>query len=138
MIRVSAWALVAIGVLHLAMFTYEARGLIPGWAAGGLWTDDHWLPFLEQPPLLAANLNAYWATMGGFAIPLMMLGFLLLWMDARAIRPPAFVGWGVLAWAALNAAIIEVSGFPAVIPMAIGLILGARKPPGGQRAEAGR
>lgn len=138
MIRISAWALIAISALHLVMFTYEARDLIPGWATGGLWTDAHWLPFLEQQPLLAANLNAYWATAGGFAVPLLLIGCLLLWLNARGVTPPAFIGWGLLAWSLLNAAIIEVSGFPAVVLMAIGVIIGTRKAPGERLPDARR
>ncbi|MCV9940974.1 DUF6463 family protein [Boseaceae bacterium BT-24-1] len=127
MIRWSARALVALGILHLLVLGLDARGEISGWLSLTQWTLAHWQPFADQPRELAASGAAFWSTIGSFAIPSILLGCLILHLDARGQAVPAFVGWGLLAWFAICALLVEPSGFPAGIPVAAALLAGIRR-----------
>ncbi|RCS22104.1 hypothetical protein DUT91_20245 [Phyllobacterium salinisoli] len=103
---------------------------IPGWLGLGLWTTEHWQPLRAQRLELLASNAAFWSTIGSFALPLIMLGAVVIWLDKRKLPVPAFLGWSLLGWIVVASLIIEVSGFPLGIPIAICLILGARQQKG--------
>jgi hypothetical protein len=85
---------------------------IPGWLTLELWTAEHWQPLRAQRLELLASNAAFWSTIGSFALPLIMLGAVVIWLDKRQLPVPAFLGWSLLAWIVVASLIIEVSGFP--------------------------
>jgi hypothetical protein len=137
MIRWNGIAMVAIGILHMIVLGIDAVVEIPGWLRLELWTAEHWQPLRAQRLELLASNAAFWSTIGSFAFPLIMLGAVVIWLDKRQLPVPAFLGWSLLAWIVVASLIIEVSGFPLGIPIAICLILGARQQKGLASIESG-
>jgi hypothetical protein len=130
MIRWSGIALVALGILHMIVLGIDAVAEIPGWLRLELWTAEHWQPLRTQRLEVLASNAAFWSTIGSFALPLIMTGAVVIWLDKRQLPVPTFLGWSLLAWFAVASLIIEVSGFPLGIPIATCLILGARRQTG--------
>lgn len=127
MLRWAGYAMIAMGLLHIAVLGMDALPLLGGWADGALWTTAHWQPVVVQAHDLVVNNAAFHATVGSFAGPVIVFGALVLWMDRHAITPPAFLGWGVGAWALLASMIMEPSGYPLGLIPAVLLILAARR-----------
>jgi hypothetical protein len=127
MIRWSGIALVAVGILHVIVLGKDALPHVPDWLRLQLWTDEHWRPFEAQRLDILTSNAAFWATVGSFAVPMILLGALVIWLDRRGLPVPAFVGWALLAWFIVASLIIEASGFPLGIPIAACLILGASR-----------
>jgi hypothetical protein len=130
MIRWSGIAMVALGILHMIVLGIDAVAEIPGWLRLELWTAEHWQPLRIQRLEVLASNAAFWSTVGSFALPLIMIGTVVIWLDKRQLPVPAFLGWSLLAWIVVASLIIEVSGFPLGIPIATCLILGARRQKG--------
>lgn len=126
MLRWAGYTLIGMSLLHFVVLGLDAVPLMGGWATGALWTLAHWQPVTTQAPELLANNAAFHATAGSFAGPTLVLGFLLLWMDRRSIVPPAFLGWGLGAWALVAALIMEPSGYPLGLIPAV-LLIGASR-----------
>lgn len=120
-------ALVGIGILHMVVLGLDALAHVPGWLRLRLWTAEHWKPFLAQSPDILASNAAFWSTVGSFAIPVIIIGALVIRLDERKIEIPAFVGWGLLVWAVAASLIIETSGFPLAAAIALCLIVGVRR-----------
>lgn len=124
--------MIAMSLLHLVVLGMDALPLMGGWASGALWTMAHWAPVIGQPQPLLANNAAFHATLGSFAGPMLVFGALVVWMDRRGIVPPAFVGWGLGAWALIAALVMEPSGYPLGLIPAVLLIMASRS---GQRVQ---
>lgn len=127
MIRWSGIALIVIGILHMFVLGIDAVAEIPGWLRLELWTAEHWQPLRTQRLEVLASNAAFWSTVGSFALPLIMIGALVVWLDGKHFPLPSFLGWSLLAWIVAASLIIEVSGFPLGIPVATCLIIGARR-----------
>ncbi|MCX5192543.1 DUF6463 family protein [Streptomyces sp. NBC_00249] len=111
---------VAIGLLHLVYFTVKSWSRWDDWAGGALRSraaiDD---------PANSPSLSAFWALPGSFAVPLVLLGLLLVRMARTGQEVPGYVPWTLGAWVLLCAAVLEPSGFPlGIVP--VGLLLAAR------------
>jgi hypothetical protein len=105
----------------------DALGEVPGWLRLGQWTLAHWQPFATQPPAVAASGAAFWSTIGSFAIPTFLLGCLIVQMERQGFRVPEYLGWAILGWMVLAALIIEPSGFPVGVIVAVCLVIGIRR-----------
>ncbi|WP_192936622.1 DUF6463 family protein [Sinorhizobium medicae] len=127
MIRWSGIALMVIGILHMVVLGIDAAAEIPGWLRLELWTVEHWQPLRTQRLEVLASNAAFWSTVGSFALPLIMIGALVVWLGGKHLPLPSFLGWSLLAWIVVASLVIEVSGFPLGIPVAICLIIGARR-----------
>ena len=127
MYRASVYGLIAIGIIHMLVLGADAIVEVPGWLSLNLWTFEHWGAAAGQRTELVLSGFGFWSTIGSFAIPAIVLGFLLLWLDGRGIVPPAFVGWALLGWTALSTALMLPSGFPVAVLVAAGLVLGRGK-----------
>ncbi|WP_254025204.1 hypothetical protein [Mesorhizobium ventifaucium] len=92
-----------------------------------MWKWDHWGPLADQRPGLVLSGLAFWSTVGSFAIPLIVLGLLPLWMTRRGIVAPRFVGLALLGWGTVATLIMLPSGFPLPVLVLIGLCLGERQ-----------
>lgn len=132
MLRWAGYSMIAMSLLHLVVLGMDAMPLLGGWVSGGLWTMAHWQPVVGQPQALLANNAAFHATLGSFAGPMLVFGALAVWMDRRGIVPPAFLGWGLGAWALIASLVMEPSGYPLGLIPALLLIMASRR---GQRAQ---
>ena len=132
MLRWAGYTMMAMSLLHLVVLGLDAMSLMGGWASGALWTMAHWQPVIGQPQELLANNAAFHATAGSFAGPMLVLGVLAVWMDRRSIVPPAFLGWGLGAWAVIASLIMEPSGYPLGLIPAVLLVIASRR---GQRVQ---
>lgn len=119
--------MMVIGILHMVVLGIDAAAEIPGWLRLELWTVEHWQPLRTQRLEVLASNAAFWSTVGSFALPLIMIGALVVWLGGKHLPLPSFLGWSLLAWIVVASLIIEVSGFPLGIPVAICLIIGARR-----------
>ncbi len=109
------WAgrsMIIISLVHMLVLGVDALPQLSGWLRLRLWTLEHWRPASEIGVDLLLSQQAFWSTVGSFAIPLMVMGALLSWMAARGQRVPAFVGWALAAWVLVCTFIMEPSGFP--------------------------
>jgi hypothetical protein len=124
--------MIGMSLLHLLVLGIDALALLPQWLTGHLWTLEHWQPVMSQSPDMAANGAAFHATLGSFALPMLVFGALVLWMDRRGVVPPAFLGWGLGVWALLSGLVMEPSGYLLGLIPAVLLVLAARRrtPPG--------
>lgn len=129
MIRWAGRIIVLVGAGHLLVaLALYARPHLGAWFSGALWGED-----------LAAMSGAgaaLWLTVDSFAVPLILVGLTVLWLDRRGLTPPSFIGWTVGVWAVLEAVIFGPS--PSwLLPVAAALLLvGARR--AARRASDGR
>lgn len=131
MVKWAGIAVIALCVLHMVVLGADIPAELPGWLSLNLWTFDHWQPLRAQPIDLALSGSVFWASIGSFAIPLAVLGALLLWMDRRGMPVPAFVGWALAGWMLLATLLMPPSGFPlglaVMLVLAVGLVRRARR-----------
>ena len=127
MVRWSAVALIVLAVVHLLVLGIDVPAELPKWLEFSLWTLDHWQPLRAQPLDLALSSGVFWATAGSFAVPLLILGSLLLWLDRRGDPIPAFVGWTLAGWTALMTLLMPPSGFPLGLLIALCLAVGLER-----------
>lgn len=126
MVKWSSIGLIVLGVVHLLVLGSDLPAEAPKWLRLNLWTFEHWQALRAQPLDLALSGGVFWATIGSFAPPLLILGALLLWLDRRDLPIPAFVGWGLTAWALVATVLMLPSGFPVGLAIAVCLVLGLR------------
>lgn len=127
MIRWSAIGLIALGIVHMVVLGSDAVPELPKWLGLNLWTFEHWQPLHSQPHDLALSNGVFWSTVGSFAIPLMILGGLILWLDRRGQAIPAFVGWALVAWVLFATLIMLPSGFPVGLVIAACLVIAIQR-----------
>lgn len=125
MIKLAGRLLMGIAVIHLVLALSGTLGFWQGVAAEGFWNT-------VRPPwqreLLDRQLD-FWVVVGGFAIPLFILGYLITWLAARNLPLPRALGWSLLAFALLASILAPVSGFWFIIIPAIMLLLQSRQQP---------
>ncbi len=92
-------ALLVIAALHLIMMS--AHGMWPGWLAGEL--------RIAMPG--SAGLGAFWAGIGGFAVPVALLGGMIIRTARRGQKCSPIFGYGLLAWAGCCCYLLGPSGF---------------------------
>jgi hypothetical protein len=127
MLRLSAWGIMGLCVLHMIVLGYDASNHAASMLTGELWTWEHWGPVSGQRPELVVTGFAFWSSIGSFAVPLGVLGALVLWMINRGLRVPRFVVVTLLAWGTVSTTLIPPSGFPIFVLVAIGLCVGLRR-----------
>ncbi len=117
----------ALGVIHMIAFGMDARGEFAGWMKLNLWTLDHWQPFAAQSSPLAVSGAAFWSTLGSCAVPLFLVGYMLVDLAKRGTIVPAFIGWVLLVWMLVASFVMQPSGFPVGVIIAIFLLWGIRR-----------
>ena len=128
MYRLSCFALIALGVIHLVALGADAVAYAPGWLRGDLWTFEHWAGVADQRTALVFSGFAFWSTFGSIAPGLIGLGYLLLWIDDRGLSPPRALIAGIVAWALIGSALMPPSGLPAIFLVSLGLLQRWRRP----------
>lgn len=121
MITWAGWLLVLYGGAHtLGALTVEgAASHADSWFTGELWGED-----LSD---MSAAGSAYWLSVNSFGPPLVVVGLLVLWLRRQDARPPAFVGWAVGAWTAVDAVVSGLTPWPIAALAAVLLVLGSRR-----------
>ena len=127
MIKWSSIAAIVLCIVHMFVLGADLPAELPRWLSLNLWTFDHWQALRAQPVDLALSNGVFWATVGSFAIPLLILCSLTLWLDRRDLPIPAFVGWGLFAWMLLVTLIMPPSGFPVGALVTLLLAIGIQK-----------
>ncbi|GAB3160862.1 DUF6463 family protein [Myceligenerans halotolerans] len=108
------WAgriLMILGAVHLILLGALNLEYAGEWFTGALWG----LPpdeFLHP----SGAAGAFWISIGSFAVPMLLLGALVSDLARRGIVAPASIGWGLAAWCAVAAVVLEPT------PMLLGLI----------------
>lgn len=128
MIRWAGRLIVLVGAGHLLVaLALYARPHVGAWFRGELWGED----LAAMSPAGAA----LWLTVDSFAVPLILLGLTVLWLDRRGIAPPAFLGWTVGIWAVVEAVIFGPSPSWVLPVAAVLLLVGARRTRARRRQE---
>ncbi|MEV6771661.1 DUF6463 family protein [Nocardia sp. NPDC051030] len=107
--KLTIWAgrlLIAIGVLHIVAFVLFTHDSWSGWATGELHSGDP-----DKDFDLAVSTWRFWALPGGFAVPLIVLGALMVRTVRNGRIAPAYAGWSLGAWVLLNSYLLFPSGF---------------------------
>jgi hypothetical protein len=128
MYRLSCFALITLGVIHLLVLGVDAAAYAAGWTRGDLWTFEHWAGVAEQRPALVFSGFAFWSTFGSLAPPLIALGYLLLWIDDQGLAPPRTLIAGIIGWALIGTLLMPPSGLPVVFLVSLGLLKRWRRP----------
>jgi hypothetical protein len=101
MIKWAGRIFVFLGIGHTVLsLALVAPAHAATWFTGALWRPD------EGVIAMSPSMAAYWLSVGGFGVPLLALGFTVLWLDRRGIVPPAFLGWALLAWTVVDTVIL--------------------------------
>ncbi len=80
-----------------------------------------------EDPANAASLADFWAYLGSFAVPLIVLGLLITRMARTGQEVPRYVGWTLGAWVLVSGWVLEPSGFLLGLVPAVLLLLAQRK-----------
>ncbi|MBT2365833.1 hypothetical protein J7E88_11070 [Streptomyces sp. ISL-10] len=99
------WAgriLLALGTLHLVVLGAQNTRYFGDWFTGELWG----LP-REEFVHPGGAAGAFWVSLGSFAVPVMLLGILVMDLARREIAVPPVIGWGLAAWSLVGAMILE-------------------------------
>ena len=115
MTKLAGYLLVVTGVVHLLYGLWLFRDPLAGIAADGF------SAALGQKP---DRRLAFWFLFAGPMI--WIVGQLVLWTEARGLRPPGWLGWQLLSLSLVGLALKPRSGFwLALVPAAL-LVLGER------------
>ncbi|WP_185845750.1 DUF6463 family protein [Kibdelosporangium aridum] len=115
--RRTLWAgrlMVIIAAVHLVGFGVASVDAVPEWLGGALW-------FKGLTPIPEAE-GLFWASIGSFAVPVLILGLVVGWLAKQGLPVPRFVPWILGAWVLVCSLLMEPSGFPlGLIP--VGMLL---------------
>ncbi|WP_407839284.1 DUF6463 family protein [Streptomyces sp. DSM 116496] len=115
---------VFIGLGHIAFLAAQTRSSWGDWLSGAL----HGRAAIEDPANADA-LRTFWALPGSFAVPLILLGLLVVRMARTGQEVPRYLGWTLAAWVLLCGWILEPSGFPlGLVPTALLLLAHRARP----------
>lgn len=123
--KLAGFILIGDAVGHLVL---SFVGTVQAWrsiAAAGFWNT---IP----PPWTLSHLalqRVFWAEVGSFALPLLILGSFTIWTVRRGQVIPRFLGWSVLFFAVLTCILAPVGGFWPVLLAALLLISDAYRQP---------
>lgn len=129
MFRTGAIALIVLGAIHIVVLGIDAAGYAGGWLGGMLWTWDHWWPVIDQPLDLVRSGFAFWSTVASCAVPMILVGVLLLWIDSHGLALPRAAMVALALWALMAVLLMPPSGFVLVAAASLALLFG--RPRGG-------
>ncbi len=117
--RLSGPLLMATGVLDLLyVLVFHSRQL-------AAIAQDGFFDAVELHPAQLDQETAFWHLT--FWATVLILGALVHWAQARTGNLPAFLGWSLLALGAVGAVLMPVSGFWAVLPQAVMMLVVVRR-----------
>lgn len=107
----------AIAAVHLVGFGVLSADVLPQWLRGELWMNG-----LSPIPNVE---GLFWAGVGSFAVPLLVIGLIVCRLADAGIDVPRFVPLILGAWLVICSLLVEPSGFPlGFIP--VGMLLKGR------------
>ncbi|ACQ82344.1 hypothetical protein Bcav_4103 [Beutenbergia cavernae DSM 12333] len=125
--RAAGIALIVIATAHVVGTMTSAWS---GWLAGNL----------RDGTADPESVATFWAQPGGLAVPLALVGLLVIRMARRSERAPTYLGWVLLGWIVLCMTLIgPASGFTSGLVPSVLLIaadLRARRSPAAPVAPA--
>lgn len=124
--RLGGPLLMATGVLDLLyvlVFHFRQLAAIAG---------DGFFDAVELDPAQLDREAAFWHLTFGTTV--LILGALVHWAQAMTGSLPAFLGWSLLAFGAAGVILMPASGFWAILPQAVLMLMVARR---GTTAKAG-
>ena len=122
----AGWSLIAIAALHTLVFAFH-----PYW-------DDWFAGPMRTGTLPLDAVVQFWGLPGGFVVPGVLLGLLMVRLGRRGETLPTYAGVVLGVWAVACIWIVGPSGFLLVLVPAVLLILaGARARRRGTRADQG-
>lgn len=119
------WAgriLLFIAMAHVVGWTDFASDQLSGWLEGSARESEY---AVDQA--LTQSEAYFWALPGSFAPAGLILGALLLRLGRSDTVVPAFVGWGLAAWAVVATFILPSPAILVAVPGAL-IVLAAREP----------
>jgi Family of unknown function (DUF6463) len=108
---IGRWILV-VGVLHALLGFGIYIDSVAAVVREGLWNTVN--------GTVQGRPEAFWFIAAGFL--LMLLGALTSWIEAR-LEPPRFLGWTLLAFAAVGIVMMPVSGFWLLLPPGVAFLM---------------
>lgn len=122
--RKAARLLMVIGALHILGGIWVGRNTLARIFRDGFIGEAD--SFLGHLPARTEKELVFWFLFWG--VLLFLLGQLISWMEKQLIRPPAFVGWGLMASSLVAALLMPAVGFWLVLLPAFILIKDAKDP----------
>ncbi len=117
--RLSGPLLMVTGVLDLLyVFVFHSRQL-------AAIAQDGFFNAVELDPTQFERETAFWHVTFGTTV--LILGGLVHWAQARTGTLPAFLGWSLLALGLFGVILMPISGFWAVLPQAVLMLVVARR-----------
>ncbi|GAA4022274.1 hypothetical protein GCM10022247_53110 [Allokutzneria multivorans] len=104
-LRWASAVMIVIGAGHLVLAIVLAWDSHARWLDQGLWA---------SVPLMGGALDnevAFWAALGSFSVPQILLGWVLWHLAGRGVTVPAGVGWVYAAWCVLGGILLVPSPF---------------------------
>jgi hypothetical protein len=117
--RIGAALLIMLGVGHLILITIFQGSKMLDWVAHGLWAAVP-LRVGTQPSVeVLQNAVVFWASVGSFAIPSILLGVFQWTLAGRGVTTGAWLGWAVIIWFALLSLLLVPS--PGILGVVAGI-----------------
>jgi hypothetical protein len=104
--RAGGWVAIAGSLIHLVLTSSTRAGVWADIISAGWWNTITLRPSASQ--LQAAE--AFWITPGSFAVPLLVLGILVVFSVTEGHRVPGALGWILAAWGVVGASLMPISG----------------------------
>ena len=126
--RCSGLLLILLGLIHVLVGLVSTTAILRNMWHYGLWNNlirNSQAQCLQSLPCLQANL-VWWFIAWG--LMLLLLGVIVHWVESRLKQAvPAIIGWLLLLLSTLCAVLMPVSGFWAVMLIAVYMIVLARR-----------
>jgi uncharacterized membrane protein YedE/YeeE len=116
----AGWLIVAVSALHLAYFLTRSLDFVPDWVSGELWS-----VVADGDPMPQAQAY-FWQLLGSFAVPLLLVGLLLVGFARAGRALPAYLSWALAGWTLVCALVLLPSGFPLLVVASVLLVLARR------------
>lgn len=116
------WVAIAGSAVHLVLTPIGRAGVWADIAAAGWWNTVTLRPSADE--LRVAE--AFWLSVGSFAVPLFTLGVLVVFAAGKGHRVPEALGWILIGWGVLCASLLPVSGAWIFIVVGILFVAGDR------------
>lgn len=119
---IGGWVAIVGSVIHMVLTSISRAGVWADIVAAGWWNTVTLRPSADE----LRFAEAFWLTLGSFAVPLFMLGVLVVFAARRGHRVPGVLGWILVVWGILGASLLPVSGAWLFIVVGILFVAGDR------------
>jgi hypothetical protein len=118
---ISGLLMIGIGILHTAFGIFQGYRLTAQIARATFSN-----PVGRQVVIGLGRQYLLWFLFTG--VLMLILGHVLMWIERRLNHPlPSFVGWELLGFALVGVILQPVSGFWLILPLAIYILIAARR-----------